>query len=44
MVAIETHDPVHRDWLVERLADVRDISVECRQLWLMACTILGEVR
>lgn len=43
MAAIETHDPVHRDWLVERLGEVRDVSAECRQLWSTACTILGEV-
>lgn len=43
MAAIETHDPVHRDWLVERLAEVRDVSAESRQLWSTACTILGEV-
>lgn len=41
MAAIETHDPVHRDWLVERLADVRNVSVECKQLWSMACSIMG---
>lgn len=40
MAAIETHEAVHRDWLVERLADVRNVSVECKQLWSMACTIL----
>ncbi|OKL60214.1 hypothetical protein UA08_04832 [Talaromyces atroroseus] len=30
MAAVETHDPVHRDWLVARLADVRNVSVELR--------------
>jgi hypothetical protein len=40
MAAIETHDAVHRDWLVERLTDTGNVSVECNQLWSMACTIL----
>lgn len=43
MAAIETSDPIHRDWLMERLADVHDVSSECEQLWSMACTTLGAV-
>ncbi|KAH8696630.1 fungal-specific transcription factor domain-containing protein [Talaromyces proteolyticus] len=40
MAAIETHDPVHRDWLVKRLRDVRNVSIECKQLWSQADAIL----
>lgn len=42
MAATETQDPVHRDWLAERLAEVRDVSVECKHLWTTASAILGQ--
>jgi hypothetical protein len=29
IAAIETHDPIHRRWLLERLRDARGLSTEC---------------
>lgn len=40
IAAIETHDWLHRDWLVQRLKDIRDVSLESSQLCSMACDIL----
>lgn len=42
MVAIETHDPIHRGWMIERLAEARGLSAECEKLWGMANDIIRQ--
>lgn len=42
MAAVETRDPIHRSWLMERLRDARHLTVECVQIWSMAQEALGK--
>lgn len=40
MAAIETRDPIHRSWLLERLHEVRDASAECQWNWEVANKVI----
>lgn len=41
VAAIETQDPIHRTWLLERLYEIRGASAECQWNWRVAKQIIS---
>jgi hypothetical protein len=40
MATIETRNPIHRTWLLERLHEIRNASAECQWNWKVATEIV----